>query len=770
MGWRLITKHWFRYLIAAYIVLGIYVLSIVYNNPYLSIALKEVNEHYVLDEASYAKESYENWLNKHGVSKGDMVDSIDHIPIQHISSIHYIKKILSAKQLTIQKSNGEYTDIIINHFDFTHQFYMLFIFPCIYFLVALGVALYLYSRKRHISYINFLIIFMLSVSIAYISTGASSGGNLLGMIINSGFMLLSLVILLHFIKNYFSYLRIDWPFLDYVKLLYVLPFSATIIRIIRVIFPRFSLVDSIFILVIFLILLLTLLYVLISIFLKSRLPQVKLIFIGLLIPFLPFLCLFALPKILFKYTILNADICALFLLLIPFNIIFLQLTERLFDLDYHITRFRYYFLMALFFTCWLVVGIYFMSNLSLTKLVWNALFMFVSIFVFFFIKEKVDYRGRKILFSTKGNHIHKLYQTIQKLGTSYHVDQILQMLTEEVSKYLEVEEVTVVTYEFSTGHLQFTKNKIPVLELSKIETLALGNIIKIENLYIAFIHQDAKYKRWLVIDSHRSIRLKAEELLWLELLLIYTNTLIESMKIIEELIDELKQQQRLNTTEPIWLKKLIWMKVEEEKFQFAQELHDTFLQEHLHIARQIDLLTLEKNPTVAQVSLEILHEQFIHSIDNLRMYCETLKPTLLTNIGLHAALERLAERTEERSTFMLITSFDRLYLEDEQLTLMIYRIIQELLNNAMKHSQATNVELSLQECENGFVIIYNDDGVGFNTKTIQHSESLGIQGIREKTEAFNGHILIESEPNKGMYMQITIYEGSDELDFSFNNR
>ncbi|MEO4052054.1 ATP-binding protein [Solibacillus sp. CAU 1738] len=751
-------------LICIYIIGGIYVLYVSYATPFINIDLKKQEEEWKIESISY-----KDWANEAGISIGDRIFKIDNIPINNIVSIEYNPSIRGATELTVQKPSGIILNIFVKHKDIPYQFFMHFIFPSIYFMLALCVAIYLHCYKKGIRNINILVFFILTVALAYISSGASSRADNIGIIINSVCLISCPILLLSFFNNYYVSSK-NKLLIKNKTFLYVIPLFTIILCIVRIVYPEIGSISSTIVLILFLLLLVINLIILLYWYTKHKVAQLRALFLGLIVPFLPFLLLFVLPEILLKQPFIAADICALFLLLIPFNIIFLQLTERLFDLDYHISRVRYYFTMASFFTCWLVVGIYFMNDLSLTKLVWIALFIFASMFIFFYLKEKVDYRGRKILFTTKGNHIHKLYQTIQKLSTSYHVDQILQKLTEEVSKHLEVQEVTVVTYEFETNHFQFTNDQVSFIEISKIQSIAVGNIIKHENLYIALIHQDAKYKRWLVIDSHKSIRLKAEELLWLELLLIYTNTLLESMKVIEELVNELQQQQRVNTAEPMWLKKLIWMRVEEEKFQFAQELHDTFLQEHLHIARQMSLVNFEKDPIAARVSLVSLQEQFIRSINNLRTYCETLKPTLLTNIGLHAALERLAERTEERATFTLTTSFDRLYLEDEQLTLMIYRIIQELLNNALKHSLASNVELTLQECDNGFVITYNDDGVGFDTNTIQHSESLGIQGIREKTEAFNGHITLESEPNKGLNMQITIYEGSDEFDFSFNNR
>lgn len=764
MGLKLIKKHWFYVTICIYITLGIYVLLVAYITPYLGIEIKEVKGKWEIDEV------YSSPENKHSISKGEIVLSIDNVPINRISSIHYTEQILAASELSIQKNNGQIINISIHHADVPYRFYTLIILPSVYLFIALGITFYLYYKKSFVPHLRFLITFILTVALAYASTGASSGGNTIGMMINSSCMLLCLVILLHFLKNYFTFLKVSWNFVQNIKILYMLPISASILRFTKSIYPKLGLFDSILILILFSLLLLYILYIVIFGYFQHRVPQLKLLFIGLVVPFLPFLILYVLPKLLIKQSIMNADICALFLLLIPFNITFLQLTERLFDIAYHITRLRYYATISLFFSSWLIMGMYLINDVSSTKLLFTAFFMFLSSILFLYIKEKVDYHVRKIIFSTRGNYIHKLYQTIEKIGRSHRVEQMLQMLTTEIKSHLEVKDVAVITYSYETESIVSPNSYVPLPNVATFPRINVGEIIKKDDAYIALIHQDKEYKRWLLINYSQTIRLKAEELLWLELLLTYTNSFIESTKVIEELIDELNQLQQKDIKEPAWLKKLVWTRVEDGKFQLAQELHDTVLQEHIHIARQADGLIYEKDPLTIQSKLKNLHEQMILSINSLRTYCETLKPPLLTNVGLNAALERLFEQTANQANFKLTTRLNRLYLEDNQLNLGIYRIVQELLNNAMKHSQAENVELYLQELDDGLELIYRDNGIGCNISEVWHNESMGLQGIRERVEVFNGQIKIDSNMHEGMCIQIKLIERSDVLDFSINSR
>ncbi|MCH7324007.1 histidine kinase [Solibacillus sp. MA9] len=766
LGVKGIKPNLFWFIISTYLILGFYVLIITYTTPFISIELNNKDGQWEVEQLAYKK-----WAKNNNVSIGDIILSVNGTPISDFPFIEYDSSIRGAHHISIKKNNGSVLDIDIRHLDIPQQFYMQFVFPLIYFCFIFLITIYLYFYKRNIQQIKLLILFIITVSLAYISSGASGRMNGIGLIVNSFCLLLCLVLLIHFLKNYFAFLKIKWIFTNNIYFLYVLPIFAIILRVIRLAYPKFASIDSLIILSIFFILLLIILVILFYSYLQYKLPQLKILFIGLVIPFLPFFLLFVLPEILFKKPILDAEICALFLLLIPINFIFLQLTERLFDIVYYVTRLRYNLTITLIFTFWILAGLYFLIGNSLSKeMVWIILFIFISILLFLYIKEKIDYHSRKIVISSKGDYIHKLYNTIEKIGKSYKTEDMIKTLIQEISFHFELSDISVSTYDFEKNQIIPTKYSLVSLEkfldVSVVKQLSLGEIVKKRHIYIAFIHEDIRFKRVLLIGHRNTIRLKQEELLWLELLLTYINSFIENTNVIEELLQELKQLQKTERNEPAWLKKLLWLRIEDEKFQLAQELHDTILQDHLHIGRQTELLIHDTHEHTIQVKLSLLHKQMVNSLEVLRTYCETLKPPLLSKLGLYDALERLVQVTTERAIFKLTSTFDRLYLEDEQLNLVIYRLIQELLNNALKHSQAKTVTIHLKELDNGFKLIYSDDGIGCDFHKISQSGSLGIQGMQERVEAYNGKILIDSQVNKGVNIEIIIIERSEINDYS----
>ncbi|AVK83466.1 histidine kinase [Lysinibacillus sp. B2A1] len=758
---KLIRDKWFWLAISIYLILGITVLFISYSKPFISIKVQEENGHWIIE-----KPYYKDWATKQGISNGDIILYINDIQTDQVPSVTFYSLIRAANNLTILKQNGEEIYVRINHLDIPQQFYYLLIVPACYFLLTLFITLYLNYKKNKTHLFNLLILFILTVSLAYVSSGASGRLNNIGLIINRSSMLLCLVLLLHFLKGYFIFLNFKWIFMKNIKYLYLLPITAILISIFSIFYPLINPIISNVVLWLFFILLILNLGILITGYYKYHSSQLKILLISILTPFLPFLFLYALPVILFKQYILSADTCSLFLMLIPYSFIFTQLTERIFDMEYYITRLRHYFNFSFAFTFWLLIGLYWLTDISISRMTEIFLFSFFSLIALFYIKEKVDYHKRKILFSTKGDQIHRMYTTIDSIGRVVKIEDLLEKFVQEVALHLEINHIDVLTYDLQTQQVtllskskeskEYTQNQIDEVLL---EELCLGDIKKTEHFYIAFIHQDVNYKRILIVDHNKSIYLKSEELLWLELLLLYLNNFIENTKMVEELLEQLKHMKEADNNQVPWLNKLLWLRFEQEKYQLAQELHDTILQEQLHIAREMHEVIYTKKTTNIQTNLSKVHDHMIASLTDLRGYCENLKPPLLDTLGLNAALEKLIKKFHKRADFVLIYTIDRLYLEDERLNLMIYRIFQELMNNALKHSHANIVEIHLLETEYGFEINYSDDGVGCKMDEIILADSMGIRGMQERVQTFNGKFSINTNVGDGMSIRIKVNEG-----------
>ncbi len=151
-------------------------------------------------------------------------------------------------------------------------------------------------------------------------------------------------------------------------------------------------------------------------YVKIRKSQIVVLFVCVVAPFIPFVLLFALPKTLVGEYIMSSEIAALFFGLIPFLILFIQVPERLFHLDYHISKLRYYLFYATLMTAWFIGAFCVVAMVSIREIVGLAVFMFISFFIFLYVKERFDFAHRKVMFSPKGDYLHFVYSTISKLG------------------------------------------------------------------------------------------------------------------------------------------------------------------------------------------------------------------------------------------------------------------------------------------------------------------------------------------------------------------
>lgn len=128
-------------------------------------------------------------------------------------------------------------------------------------------------------------------------------------------------------------------------------------------------------------------------------------------------------------------------------------------------------------------------------------------------------------------------------------------------------------------------------------------------------------------------------------------------------------------------------------------------------------------------------------------------PGLLTKLGLFEAVEDLFENlndTEDMVAECIINGeMERL---PENREIMVYRIIQEMVNNSLKHAQAHEIKLTIDVLPGKLDIIYTDDGKGFDLrqKLESETESIGLKSIQSRTNFLNGKMDMESSPGNGV--------------------
>lgn len=191
---------------------------------------------------------------------------------------------------------------------------------------------------------------------------------------------------------------------------------------------------------------------------------------------------------------------------------------------------------------------------------------------------------------------------------------------------------------------------------------------------------------------------------------------------------------------------------EGERRRVARELHDEIGQTVAGLMLEISQAARKAPPGVAD-ELQELQEEARALSDDLRKIVRQLRPDALDDLGLSSALTYLSESMAERSGVRVARQLEaELPQLDPDLELVIYRVAQESLTNAVRHSRAKLVELSLARVGDMLSLRIRDDGVGINGAP----PGSGIRGMRERALLLDAVLRIDSSPGGGTDVRLDV--------------
>ena len=193
---------------------------------------------------------------------------------------------------------------------------------------------------------------------------------------------------------------------------------------------------------------------------------------------------------------------------------------------------------------------------------------------------------------------------------------------------------------------------------------------------------------------------------------------------------------------------------ESERRRVAAELHDSLGQTLAMIKnRAVFAVQNTKDLEKAKEEFDQITEQSVFAINEVREISYNLRPYLLDRLGLTKALKSLFNKTAENSNLKInaeIENIDKLFSSEAEMS--IYRIVQEILNNILKHAEAVNVNINIAKTENFVIVKIQDDGKGFSTNgnlNNNKKEGFGLLGMAERIKILGGTHSIESVLGKG---------------------
>lgn len=194
---------------------------------------------------------------------------------------------------------------------------------------------------------------------------------------------------------------------------------------------------------------------------------------------------------------------------------------------------------------------------------------------------------------------------------------------------------------------------------------------------------------------------------------------------------------------------------ENERSRIARELHDGLGQllsvARLNVALLEDVVPTEDKPDLDR-SLKIIDE----ACSEVRNISHNMMPSALIRLGLMPAIKEVVLNVNAARGLRIDFSTNLETSLGRSLDITIYRIVQEILNNMIRHSKADLINLSLTKNESDLEIMIRDNGIGFDTDKINESKGMGWKNIFSRISMLDGTIKLESELQKGTLVYINL--------------
>ena len=189
-----------------------------------------------------------------------------------------------------------------------------------------------------------------------------------------------------------------------------------------------------------------------------------------------------------------------------------------------------------------------------------------------------------------------------------------------------------------------------------------------------------------------------------------------------------------------------------ERRRFAKELHDGLGPLLSTIKMAVSTLSKMDQDENRKEILRNTDYSINEAIKSIKEIANNLSPHMLKNFGLPSAIKSFTNRIiGPRMPTVKFESniFERRYNDD--IELILYRVVCELINNTIKHAEANNIEIHLNQHDNTLLVAYSDDGIGFDTSEAIHgtSKGMGYSNMISRIKSIKGTIDVESQPQAG---------------------
>lgn len=476
--------------------------------------------------------------------------------------------------------------------------------------------------------------------------------------------------------------------------------------------------------------------------------------------FLPLILLDVFPMMIFGHMIIDPSVAGLFLLLLPLTYSYLVASNQLLDIEFIMSRLRYYCLIAILPALLIVAGIgltFFERTIQPIQWIQTFLVGYVMIVLFLYAKEVLDRKFRNKVIKGAHEFEQSLESFSRRVSNVMKVSELERCLADEVTGLLPIQSIGFIErrVEGNILMLKWSQGVVPSeallseLNSSMSSRSGVGDSLKMSQGYCYLIGQGRGTQHFVWIDDKENhMEYNHDEKVWLRTIMTYVGFVYQNLQLIEGLIHDLDTKR--GEEAPPWVLRLLFQLSEKERRKLASDLHDSALQDQLLWYRKLEAITHDEQlPTVTRSKLEDIREGLLDVIHQIRETCNELRPPFLKEMGVIEAIENLCTHTQLNANYTITFSHQDFRVEiSDELVLSLYRITQELL---------------LHYNQQQIFYRYKDNGVGMELERLQSSfKHMGLSGIRERVSGLEGETYFRTAPGQGLEVEIMIPLPEDE--------
>ena len=193
---------------------------------------------------------------------------------------------------------------------------------------------------------------------------------------------------------------------------------------------------------------------------------------------------------------------------------------------------------------------------------------------------------------------------------------------------------------------------------------------------------------------------------------------------------------------------------DEERQRIARDLHDSLGASLSATKLFLAKLSIDQKENKFSRLKTLINQMLDESITSIRQITQNLLPVNLERFGLIVVIEDFCERFEQVSQVKFDFEYNQKIRVSPHIEMAIYRIIEELTNNTLKHAKAKNITIKLEIGDQNLELTYQDDGIGFDPALLQKKKGTGLEGIKRRMNYFNADFFLESFVGEGMQVKI----------------